>query len=244
VSLNVTFVGPTAGGFLSVFPADKPWPGTSNLNFAAGQSPAPNAVTSALSSDGKLAFLNEAGKVNLITDIVGYYLPATPAPSPADPCAAFVGTYFADNPDGDAAPDHTALVIQVQAGGAMSVVPADNIDPGQGVTVEETTAQEGRWTCTGSNFNARTLDMYRQDATVFTLGRWDWAGFVAPDGFHFTRTLCDFDLPLTQSVQTFDCSATAVTYAQAVAVKVTVPTVVPAAMTPASVSGDSTSRRP
>ena len=80
VSLNVTFVGPTAAGFVTVYPPDKPWPGTSNLNFTAGQAPAPNGVTSPLSFDGKLGFYNQAGTVNLIADIVGYYETAGSAP--------------------------------------------------------------------------------------------------------------------------------------------------------------------
>ena len=75
VSLNVTFVGPTSTGFVTVYPPDKPWPGTSNLNFVAGQAPAPNGVTSPLSADGKIGFFNVAGTVNLIADIVGYYTP-------------------------------------------------------------------------------------------------------------------------------------------------------------------------
>ena len=89
VSMNVTFVSPTEGGFVSVFPADKPWPGTSNLNFTAGQAAGPNAVTSALSADGRLAFLNAAGTVGLIADIVGYYEPSSSGPAgPAGPAGA------------------------------------------------------------------------------------------------------------------------------------------------------------
>ena len=80
VSLNVTFVGPTSAGFVTVYPPDQPWPGTSNLNFTAGQAPAPNGVTSPLSFDGKIGFFNAAGTVNLIADIVGYYETAGSAP--------------------------------------------------------------------------------------------------------------------------------------------------------------------
>lgn len=77
VSLNVTYANPSAGSFATVYPADKPRPNTSNLNWVAGQDPAPNAVTSQLSADGKLAFYNYAGTVNLVADIVGYYEPAS-----------------------------------------------------------------------------------------------------------------------------------------------------------------------
>lgn len=95
VSMNVTFVGPTAGGFVTVFPPDQALPNTSNLNFSAGQAPAPNAVTSPLSSDGRIGFFNFAGTVNLIADIVGYYEePESPAPGSeglvAGRCAALL----------------------------------------------------------------------------------------------------------------------------------------------------------
>ena len=73
VSMNVTFVNPTVAGFVTVYPPDKPNPGTSSLNFVAGQAPAPNAVTSPLSADGKIGFFNSGGTVDLIADIVGYY---------------------------------------------------------------------------------------------------------------------------------------------------------------------------
>jgi hypothetical protein len=82
VSMNVTAVNPTAGSFLTVFPADAPSrPVASSLNYAAGQAPTPNSVTVQLSADGKIAFYNLAGNVDVIADIVGYYDP-TPTGSP------------------------------------------------------------------------------------------------------------------------------------------------------------------
>jgi hypothetical protein len=77
VSMNVTAANATAGSFLTVFPADAPGrPAASSLNYAAGQAPTPNAVTVQLSSDGKIAFYNLAGSVDVIADIVGYYEPS------------------------------------------------------------------------------------------------------------------------------------------------------------------------
>jgi hypothetical protein len=81
VGMNVTFVNPTASGFLTVFPAgNPPVPWTSNLNWVAGQQPAPNAVTTQLSSNGRIEFYNNAGTVDVIADVVGYYEPATSGP--------------------------------------------------------------------------------------------------------------------------------------------------------------------
>jgi hypothetical protein len=73
VSLSVTVVNPTAASYLTVFPADAPRPLASNLNWVAGQAPTPNAVTATLASDGRLAFYNLTGSVDLLVDVVGYY---------------------------------------------------------------------------------------------------------------------------------------------------------------------------
>ena len=155
VSLNVTFASPSANSFVTVYPADKPLPNTSNLNFSAGQAPAPNAVTVALSADGKIAIRNDVGTVVLLVDVVGFYEPAGTASVPVDPCAAFVGTYVSSESDGV----DSGMVIQLLAGGGMSAVPEPEVD-----LQYQSTAQEGRWTCTGAGFTARTLDTYRSAA--------------------------------------------------------------------------------
>jgi uncharacterized protein YjbI with pentapeptide repeats len=74
---NVTIVGPNAGSFLTVWPADKTQPTASNLNWVAGQAPTANQITTALSvADGKIKLFNLAGSVNVIIDITGYLTPA------------------------------------------------------------------------------------------------------------------------------------------------------------------------
>ena len=92
VSMNVTFVNPSAVSYLTVYPPDAALPVTSNLNWGPGQAPAPNAVTSRLSDDGRIGFFNHDGNVDLIADIVGYYQSAaggTPGPAgPAGPVPA------------------------------------------------------------------------------------------------------------------------------------------------------------
>lgn len=86
VSLNVTAVNGTAKSFLTVFPTDKERPTASSLNWLAGAGPTPNAVTVALSADGRVSFFNNAGTVNVIADIVGYYqLQAAGPPGPEGP---------------------------------------------------------------------------------------------------------------------------------------------------------------
>jgi hypothetical protein len=74
--LNVTTVNPTAGGFLTVWPADKDRPLTSSLNWVPGQGATPNQVTTGLDSSGRLSLFNNAGTVDVIVDVVGLYEPA------------------------------------------------------------------------------------------------------------------------------------------------------------------------
>jgi sugar lactone lactonase YvrE len=73
VVANVTAVAPSARSFMSLWPADKPQPTASSLNYSAGQAPTPNAVTVALSGDGKIKVYNHNGTVHVIIDIAGYY---------------------------------------------------------------------------------------------------------------------------------------------------------------------------
>ena len=74
--LNVTTVNPSAGSFLTVWPADKDRPLASSLNWVPGQGATPNQVTTGLDSSGKLSLFNNAGTVDVIVDVVGLYEPA------------------------------------------------------------------------------------------------------------------------------------------------------------------------
>jgi hypothetical protein len=77
IATNTTAVNPTAGSFLTVYPADaSPRPTASNLNFTAGSPPTPNQVTVGLSGTGAIGIYNLTGTVDIIVDIVGYYQPA------------------------------------------------------------------------------------------------------------------------------------------------------------------------
>lgn len=70
VMLNLTAVSPTSDGFLSVFP-DGAWPGSSSLNFVAGQVVA-NQVFSALSSGGSIRIFNFSGTTHVVADVVAF----------------------------------------------------------------------------------------------------------------------------------------------------------------------------
>jgi hypothetical protein len=73
----VTAVNPSSASYVTIYPSDaSPRPTASNLNFVAGSAPTPNQVTVALSATGAISAFNNGGTVDLIIDIVGYYLPA------------------------------------------------------------------------------------------------------------------------------------------------------------------------
>lgn len=74
VAMDVVIVNPTASSFLTVFPADVGRPLASNLNWVAQQAPTPNAVIADLSADGRIAFFNLAGTVDLAVDVNGYFV--------------------------------------------------------------------------------------------------------------------------------------------------------------------------
>jgi alpha-tubulin suppressor-like RCC1 family protein len=83
VAFNVTAVGPSSGGYLSAYPDGSTPPGTSNLNFAPGQT-ASNLVIVPVGTDGDVRLLNgSAGKVQLVADLAGYFLPGAPIASGA-----------------------------------------------------------------------------------------------------------------------------------------------------------------
>ncbi|MFJ4779378.1 hypothetical protein [Streptomyces sp. NPDC088762] len=71
VVLNVTATDPTAGSYVSVYPNGTTRTSASNLNFVAGQT-IPNLVVVPV-VNGKVSFYNNAGSVDLIADVAGYY---------------------------------------------------------------------------------------------------------------------------------------------------------------------------
>jgi hypothetical protein len=77
---NVTAVGPTAGGYVSVLPEQVSGdPPVSNVNFRSGVT-RPNNFVAPLASDGRVAivYVAKAGaRTHLILDVTGYFLSTT-----------------------------------------------------------------------------------------------------------------------------------------------------------------------
>lgn len=77
VALNVTVVNATAGGSVTVYPADLSVPTASAISFVPGRSRASNALVR-LSTDGEgrlgvAATFGGAGQVHVILDVAGYF---------------------------------------------------------------------------------------------------------------------------------------------------------------------------
>ncbi|MFJ9762401.1 hypothetical protein ACIRUY_01165 [Streptomyces erythrochromogenes] len=83
VVMNVTAVQPTEAGHVTVYPNGQTAPGVSNLNFTPGQI-VPNLVTVPV-VNGKVDLRNNAGSVDLIADVTGYYAATGSAFSAAGP---------------------------------------------------------------------------------------------------------------------------------------------------------------
>ncbi len=73
IALNVTAVNSTSSSFLTVWPSDATRPTASNLNWVAGAPATPNKVDVKLSND-KASFYSLAGNIDVIADVVGYYV--------------------------------------------------------------------------------------------------------------------------------------------------------------------------
>ena len=73
VVLNVTVTGPTAASsILTLWPAGATRPGTSDLNFVAGQT-VPNLTIVQVSATGTVDVYNALGSVQVIADVTGWY---------------------------------------------------------------------------------------------------------------------------------------------------------------------------
>jgi hypothetical protein len=71
VSLNLTAVGPTAEGYMTVWPCGSSQPGTSNVNFVKDQI-VPNAVIAPVDATGKVCIASTAA-THLVVDVNGWF---------------------------------------------------------------------------------------------------------------------------------------------------------------------------
>jgi len=72
VLVNLTVAQPSISGFLTAYPAATPRPGTSSINFAAGQTLA-NLTIVPVGADGRISIYNLQGWTPVIIDVLGWF---------------------------------------------------------------------------------------------------------------------------------------------------------------------------
>jgi len=72
VLVNLTVAQPSINGFLTAYPAATPRPGTSSINFAAGQTLA-NLTIVPVGADGRISIYNLQGWTPVIIDVLGWF---------------------------------------------------------------------------------------------------------------------------------------------------------------------------
>ena len=124
VVLNVTVTnasGPQS--FLTVWPKGTTRPLASNLNFSAGVS-VPNLVVARVGDGGGVSLFNDAGTVDVVADVQGWYSNAVDAVGssfvPVNP-ARLLDTRVGTGTDGAVGPVPAGTLIQLQVAGAGGV---------------------------------------------------------------------------------------------------------------------------
>lgn len=74
VVINVTAAGPTASGFVNVYPNDTAQPNTSTLNFTKTTGAIANQIVVRVGTDGKIKVFNPLGSTRIILDVSGFYV--------------------------------------------------------------------------------------------------------------------------------------------------------------------------
>jgi uncharacterized delta-60 repeat protein len=140
VVMNLTAISPTAGTFVTAWPAGQARPLASNLNVVAGQT-APNLVVVAVGAGGKVSLYNFAGAVHLVADVAGWYGDGTEAGG--DRFHAFSPGRILDTRYGNgapAAPIGPLAPLELQVTGRGGVPAVDVAAVILNVTVTEPTA--------------------------------------------------------------------------------------------------------
>ncbi len=109
-SINLTVVNGTVGSFLTLFPTGTVQPLASSINWASSQAVANSSVIK-LGTNKSFEIFNNAGTVDVVIDLVGYYVPAPTGSSggPAGPSgpAGPAGPQGAPGATGDTGPAGT-----------------------------------------------------------------------------------------------------------------------------------------
>jgi len=136
VAINLTSVLPSAPTFVTAFPAGGQRPFTASLTPVPGMV-VPNLVVGRLGEGGALSFYNRAGAVDLVGDLVGWFVPGDGTQLQALTPARLLDTR--DGTGGPAGPVGPGAWIDVQVTGRGGVAD-DCVAAALNVTVTEPTA--------------------------------------------------------------------------------------------------------
>jgi hypothetical protein len=90
ISANITVTDGSTASFLTIFPTGKQLPKSSNINWK-DKSAVANQMTLALGDDRSINLFNSVGRVDVIVDLQGYYLPASASGAGAAGAAGATG---------------------------------------------------------------------------------------------------------------------------------------------------------
>lgn len=167
VEINITVVNGTAPSYITAWPADGTQSTTSVINWADAQ-PVANAMSVKLGTNQSIDLFNRHGSVDLVVDLMGYFLDGVPGPTGPT------------GPPGVSAIEVTTNSAAVGIGGSFNIVascPAGKsvISGGFGVSVD-VSALEGAlqsqpngttgWRLSGESAVAQDVSVYAVCATV------------------------------------------------------------------------------
>ncbi len=154
VVLNLTAIGPTAGGYLAAFPAGSTKALVSTVNFNKNET-VPNSAIVKVGTNGEISIYNNSGNTNFTVDVSGYYTDGSSSSqtgslfNPVTP-ARILDTRCSQSPQPSSCvsenlPTANANLSAIQAGKSITVQVTGEAD-----IPSDTTAVVGNLTATGS----------------------------------------------------------------------------------------------
>ncbi|OKI20351.1 hypothetical protein A6A07_37090 [Streptomyces sp. CB03911] len=199
VVLNLTATAGSQDSFLTAFPSGQPRPGTSNVNFSAGQDSS-DLVTVPVGADGSVSVYNHVGGVDIVADLFGYYraesghlfTPVDPVrlSDTRTPAAPWPAAYLCDH---QATPIAARGSQPVPAGTTAVVLNVTAVDPrGAGFLrvddyLHPTNTSNVNYRPGRTVANQVVVPYYGENTTVSVTGGCtdivvDLAGYYGPDG--------------------------------------------------------------
>jgi hypothetical protein len=130
VVLNLTATDTTTVGYLTAYPSGTANPGTSNLNFKAGQT-VPNRVIAMLGSDGQVSIFNGFGNADVVVDVSGWFTDGSDTTATGGQFTGVVPSRILDTRTGNGGlpitpvkPNSTTLLTIAGRGGVPSMTSA------------------------------------------------------------------------------------------------------------------------